>query len=192
MLMTASAAYPQWWKVDLGATLSLGNCDIYWYLGASRSYKYRIEASTDDVNYTTIVDKSTNTVNYVKSTDALNTSARYVRVTVVGSSAGWASMYDVQIFDPLKSANDAASNITASAVVYPNPVANGEYLTISLSNITNAESNITIYDLNGRTLLNQTISSPQVQLNTSDLIRGIYVVVIKSGSVIMTQKLIVQ
>jgi hypothetical protein len=170
----------------------LGNCDIYWYSGASRSYKYKIETSTDNVTFTTRIDKSTNTTNYVKSTDALNTSARYVRVTVVGSSAGWASILDVQIFAPLKSGDDAASEITATAFVYPNPVVNGEYLNISLSNITNTESNISIIDLNGRTLLNQTISSPELQLNTSDLYGGIYVVIIRNGSSIITQKLIIQ
>jgi hypothetical protein len=38
-----SAAFPQWWKVDLGASNSLNRVDINWYSSATRSFKYKIE-----------------------------------------------------------------------------------------------------------------------------------------------------
>jgi len=45
----------------LGASHSLTNVTINWYLSSSRYYQYKIETSSDDVTYTTVVDKTGNT-----------------------------------------------------------------------------------------------------------------------------------
>jgi hypothetical protein len=50
--------YPQWWRVDLGANHNLSQVVINWYDASTRSYQYRIEVSTDDVNYTTVIDQT--------------------------------------------------------------------------------------------------------------------------------------
>ncbi len=89
--------FPQWWQVDLGASKTLSRCDIAWYAAATRSYKYKIEVSTDNVNFTLFKDNTTNTT--VGNTSDSNTAtARYVRVTITGASAGFASAYEISVY----------------------------------------------------------------------------------------------
>jgi rhamnogalacturonan endolyase len=95
----STSSYPQWWRVDLGAAHTLRNIVTSWYLNASRAYKYKVEVSNDDVNYTTVVDKTGNTATGAGYDTLPSTTAyRYVRVTVTGSTAGWASFYECQVF----------------------------------------------------------------------------------------------
>ncbi len=90
-------AYPQWWRVDLGAMHNITNVVTYWFPGFS--FQYRIEVSTNDVNYTTAVDATANAV-VGTTTDNFSAAARYVRITATGivPGGGWASFYDCQIF----------------------------------------------------------------------------------------------
>jgi hypothetical protein len=93
-------SYPQWWRVDLGAIYNLTNVITYWYPGWS--FQYRIEVSTNDVNYTTAVDATGNAV-VGYTTNNLSATGRYVRITATGisPSGGWASFYDCQVFGTL-------------------------------------------------------------------------------------------
>jgi hypothetical protein len=93
----SSASFPQWWKVDLSVGYSLSRVDINWYNASSRSYKYRIEVSTDNVNFTTVVDKTGNTATG-NTSDSFSATGRYVRITVTGASAGWASAYEFKVY----------------------------------------------------------------------------------------------
>jgi CxxC motif-containing protein (DUF1111 family) len=95
----ADGTFPQWWRVDLGSSQSLARVDIKWYSSASRSYKYKIETSPDDLAYTMKVDKTANTT-LGDTSDAFSATARYVRVTVTGSSTGFASAFDIAVFGP--------------------------------------------------------------------------------------------
>lgn len=94
-------SYPQWWRVDLGAIYNITNIVTYWYPGWS--FQYRIEVSSNDVNYTTAVDATGNTV-VGTTTNLFSATARYVRITSTGitPSGGWASFYDCQIFGSLQ------------------------------------------------------------------------------------------
>ena len=94
-----STSYPQWWKVDLGASKSLTKVDIAWYSSSGRAYKYKIEVSTDDVTYTTKVDKTANTTNGDTS-DSFAATGRYARITVTGCSSGaaYASFYECKVY----------------------------------------------------------------------------------------------
>ncbi len=92
-------SYPQWWRVDLGSVQLIHKAVIYWYNADSRSYQYRIEISDDDVHYTTVVDQTGRT-EMGNSEDVFTASARYVRVTITGSSAGWASFWECKVFGP--------------------------------------------------------------------------------------------
>lgn len=93
--------YPQWWRVDLGSLYNLSNIITYWYPGWS--FQYRIETSTNDVNYTVAVDATGNTV-VGTTTNIFSATARYVRITSTGitPSGGWASFYECQIFGALQ------------------------------------------------------------------------------------------
>ena len=89
--------YPQWWRVDLGSMHNLTNIITYWYPGWS--FQYRIEVSSNDVNYTVAVDATGNAV-VGTTTNTFSAAARYVRITTTGitPSGGWASFLDCQIY----------------------------------------------------------------------------------------------
>jgi fibronectin type 3 domain-containing protein len=90
---------PQWWRVDLGASHTLTSVTIDWYNSASRYYQYKIETSSDDVNYTTAVDKTGNTT-FGNTTDNFSATNRYVRITVTFTSQtnGYASFNEAQVY----------------------------------------------------------------------------------------------
>jgi hypothetical protein len=99
-----AAIFPSWWRVDLGTNFALGTAIINWFGVGGRSYQYRIETSTNDVNYVTVVDKTANT-SVDNSTDTFSAVARYVRITVTGGSqvGGFPSFYECQIYSAIGS-----------------------------------------------------------------------------------------
>ena len=114
----SSAVFPQWWMVDLGAVKSLSRVEIDWYSAASRSSKYKIEVSTDGANFSTVADKTANTT-VGNTVDPFTASGRYVRVTITGTSAGFASAYEFRVYGHtptvdapvITSANDASGTV---------------------------------------------------------------------------------
>lgn len=103
-------SYPQWWRVDLGSIYNITNVITYWYPGWT--FKYRIETSTNDVNYTVAVNATGNTV-VGYTTNTFSATARYVRITATGisPSGGWASFYDCQIFGSLQTPPAASGGL---------------------------------------------------------------------------------
>ena len=92
----STSSFQQWWRVDLGASHTLHSATINWYSSSSRYYQYRIEVSSNDSTYTTVVDKTGNTT-MGDTTDTFTATGRYVRVTVTGASAGFASFYECKV-----------------------------------------------------------------------------------------------
>jgi len=89
-----------WWKVDLGASHALTGSEEMWEF-SGRVYKYKVEVSTDNINWTLVVDKTANTSTAQTQTDNFTATARYVRITVTGlqaSPATWASFYEFRVF----------------------------------------------------------------------------------------------
>ena len=84
---------PQWWRVDLGKSDTLGQVVIHFEL-AAETYGYLIETSDDDAVYT--VQRTLSGTGPIQtSTFPAGVSARYVRITVTAVSNGnWASFYD--------------------------------------------------------------------------------------------------
>ncbi len=95
----ANATYPQWWQVDLGSNKTLSRCDISWFSATSRAYKYKIEVSTDNVNFTLFKDNTANAT-FGNTSDSNVATAHYVRVTVTGCTAGgaYASAYEIAVY----------------------------------------------------------------------------------------------
>jgi beta-galactosidase len=93
----STGSFPQWWRVDLGSAKVLSRVDIAWLNSATRAYKYTIETSNDDLTYTQRVDKTGNTT-FADTSDNVAVTARYVRVTVTGSTAGFASAFEFKVF----------------------------------------------------------------------------------------------
>ena len=112
-----SPGYPAWWQIDLGSAQPVNKAVIQWFDDNGRSYRYRIEGSTDGVNFATLIDRTANT-RASDTTDLFSGVARYLRVTITGGSADYPSLYDVQIYGavgPQPTATPAGLTATAAA-----------------------------------------------------------------------------
>lgn len=88
-----------WLKVDLGSEKSLTGTRIVWE-SAATNYRYRIEGSTDNTNWTTLANLTTTTGTGQVQVSVFRTQARYVRVTVTGLPSGvWASIRNLEVYD---------------------------------------------------------------------------------------------
>jgi endoglucanase Acf2 len=117
---TASGgAFPQWWQVDLGASKNIQRVDIAWFSAASRAYKYKIEAGTDGTNFPTLLKDNTANTTFGNTSDSFTSiSVRYVKVTVTGSTAGFASAYEIAVLGmPAQPAPVINSPLTANGSV---------------------------------------------------------------------------
>ncbi|MGE5549050.1 MAG: DNRLRE domain-containing protein [Bacteroidota bacterium] len=96
----SASPMPQWLQVDLGAIFSLGRVEVCPYL--DRAYQYKVEVSTDGVNYVQVVDRLNNTETGAVLSDTFPTvSARYARLTVTycqSYSTTWASINEFRVF----------------------------------------------------------------------------------------------
>ncbi|MFF3332751.1 LamG-like jellyroll fold domain-containing protein [Streptomyces sp. NPDC002888] len=94
------AATGHWWQVDLGRSMSItGGTQVMWGTGGA-PYKYKIETSSDNTNWTTKVDKtnSGNSGGAQLQADHFTANAEFVRITVTGMPSGArAAFYDVKI-----------------------------------------------------------------------------------------------
>jgi hypothetical protein len=102
----------QWWMVDLGASKDITRGTQVMWEQSGKAYKYKIETSNDNVNWTLKVDRTNNTSTDQVQNDVFMATARYVRITVTGLPTGaWASFYDFKVLgEPV----NLAENKTAS------------------------------------------------------------------------------
>ncbi|RCW51686.1 immunoglobulin-like domain-containing protein [Paenibacillus prosopidis] len=159
--VSASATWPKWWMVDLGDNYNLRNIQISWYLhkGSEGYPKYKIETSTDGINFTTALDRTDN-LDYGFTSDKLTGQARYVRVQLVdavlhNNPNNWYTPHlsEVKVFGtPL----DKTAPVTAATVQSKLPNgANGWYtsdvkLTLTAEDGDEGEGvELTEYRLNG-------------------------------------------
>ncbi|WP_337100516.1 AbfB domain-containing protein [Paenibacillus sp. YIM B09110] len=112
-----SVAWPHWWKVDLGSVQSIRNVQISWWMlkGSEGFYQYKIETSTDNVNWTVAADRTGNT-SYGFTSDTLAASARYVRINMVNADlhnnpGNW---YTPRLFEVKVFGNDSGAVTAAS------------------------------------------------------------------------------
>ncbi|MNB96717.1 F5/8 type C domain protein [compost metagenome] len=87
-----------WWVVDLGTSLNITDGTQIIWEKSGVVYKYKIETSDDNVNWTLKVDKTNNSSMEQSQTDSFTDTARYVRITVTGLPSGmWASFYEFKV-----------------------------------------------------------------------------------------------
>ena len=114
-----------WWKVDLGSSMNItGGTQVMWEM-SGKVYKYKIETSNDNTNWTLQVDKTGNTSTDQVQNDVFYDTARYIRITVTGLESGaWASIYDFKVLgNPTNLALGRSSS--ADSTQSGNPVSNG-------------------------------------------------------------------
>ncbi len=88
-----------WWKVDLGYLYDIVGTEVMWEFDG-QNYKYIIQASSDNINWNTVVDKNNNTSTAQTRQDIFDPiSARYVRITITGLPSGdWASFWEFRVY----------------------------------------------------------------------------------------------
>ncbi len=112
-----------WIKVDLGEVKNIAGSSIEWET-PSRIYGYKIEASDDDSNWTTVVDKTKNNEAKMIIVDEYKTKARYLRITNTSATDwGWASIVEFNVFEDTGSENDVDPNyIDIMVILDGNPL----------------------------------------------------------------------
>jgi len=95
----ADGSFNHWWTVDLGAVNNISGSEVTWEQ-IGKVYKYKVEVSADNTNWTLKVDKTSNTVTQQIQTDSYSANAvRFVRITITGMQSGcWASFSEFKVF----------------------------------------------------------------------------------------------
>ena len=92
----SSSSMPQWLNVDLGNTYQITNVGNIF--PNSASWKYRIDVSIDDTNWTTIVDNTGIAVSGTAFANNVNAYGRYVRLYVTDGGGNWASCIELTVY----------------------------------------------------------------------------------------------
>ena len=93
----SSGTMPQWWMVDFGSAATVTNAQIVWQ--HTVAYKYLIEVSPDNINWTLAVDKRANSMSGQITSDNFSARGRYLRVLITGSEQkAWSSFYELRAF----------------------------------------------------------------------------------------------
>ena len=120
------------WTVDLGSSMRITDGSQVMWEQSGKVYKYKIETSNDNTNWTMKVDKTANTSTVQTQTDNFKADARYVKITVTGLESGvWASFYDFKVLGEqwnLAMGKTASSDSTMSGFPASN-AADGDQMT---------------------------------------------------------------
>ena len=88
-----------WLHVDLGTATALTGVRIAWEL-PGKTYRYRVEGSTDGHTWSTLVDRTNNSDTGQVHTLPFIATVRHLRVTVTGLDTGcWASIREFEVYD---------------------------------------------------------------------------------------------
>ena len=110
-----------WWKVDLGASYNLTGSEVMWEF--AKNYKYKVEVSTDDTNWTLAADKTANTNAAQTQSDLFGVTGRYVRITVttLPDANTWASFFEFKVFGSSGSGPTPTRTLTPTQTNTPIP-----------------------------------------------------------------------
>lgn len=105
-------------------------------------------------------------------------------VSNYSAAAGWSQFTNIAADGTLSVEDVDVTNFT----LYPNPTNN----VVSIKNSQVKEATVTVYDVKGRALLNQNISTPEAQINLSGFSKGIYIFKVQTGNGEFTKRIIKQ
>lgn len=114
----ADGSFNHWWTVDLGGLYNLSGSQVSWEK-AGKVYKYKVEVSTDNTNWTLKADKTSSTVAQQIQSDSFNANGvRYVRITVTGLESGcWASFSEFKVFGSNSNTDTQAPTVPTGLIV---------------------------------------------------------------------------
>jgi len=85
--IAADGTFPQWIVVDLGQTAQIKRVEQIF--NNEDQWKYKLEGSLDNSNWTEWVDRTDNAASLVGFTHDVEQTARYVKLTFTGAKAEW-------------------------------------------------------------------------------------------------------
>jgi len=91
------ATMPQALTVDMGQSRQFANIKTKFF--SSALWKYRIEGSTDNANWMTLIDKTTSGVTARDTSDTVSGSYRYVKITITACPTSWAAISEFEIYE---------------------------------------------------------------------------------------------
>jgi DNA-directed RNA polymerase subunit RPC12/RpoP len=104
----------QWWEVDLGAMAVITNTRVLWEQNSI--YQYKVEVSSDNANWTMVIDQTTNSTLAQTGSDNFSATGRYVRIVITGLLPGsWASFYEFQVFGSINNGADGGSKTSGNS-----------------------------------------------------------------------------
>ncbi|MFN7874208.1 MAG: discoidin domain-containing protein [Pirellula sp.] len=90
-------SFPAWVQLEFPKPIAISGIEIDWETPAN-VYRYHVESSLDGKTWETLIDRKSNTTKQVgKELVSGNGNFRYLRVTGLGSSAGWCSIWEIRI-----------------------------------------------------------------------------------------------
>lgn len=132
--------------------------------------------------------KGDNLVDNVEKVEVDNATGTYtIQVTKKGFLSGGSQAYSLIVsgFDQVSLSNSQFSQ--NKITVYPNPVNDVLYVNSELNNFTAYE----LFDIQGRLIKKETLSNlNSFEIETSSLIKGLYMLNLKSDKGVFTQKLV--
>jgi hypothetical protein len=177
-----SSAYTdnEWLAVDLGTAQSISRVVLKWE--AAYATSYRIETSTDNVNWT--VQKTvTGATGGTSDLSFTAVSARYVRMygltraTVYGYSIWEFEVYPAALSAKLNTLSYSNNESQLSITVSPNPVK--DVLTLKYKGIS-SQADVRIYNLSGQQTYFSRVSGNSTQVDVSKWPKGIYIISVGS------------
>jgi len=122
--------------------------------------------------------------------------------TIIGPSAS--SKYGYVVADSLKLGQYAFANGVSTVLiglnepqqeeytldVFPNPA--DEQVTLQWETMSSNETQVRVYDVNGRLVHDEQTANTQLQLNTSEWMSGLYFVQVQNGETLISRKLLVK
>lgn len=120
----ADSGTNHWWKVDLGQDYNISGTQVT-FEKLNRAYKYKIETSSDNSNWSLVVDKTGNTEAIQTQKDSFATTCRYVRITITGGidRDNWASILEVKVL-PAKRSDATLKALKADGIAVAGFAAN--------------------------------------------------------------------
>lgn len=113
----------------------------------------------------------------------VNIVGRYVRIQLIG--VGFLNIAEIEVFGtPIAGAKLLANEISNSLILYPNPVSQGNTITIENTLVTDI---ISILDFTGKSIITTTAKNGQSAIDLSNISSGLYFVKINNK----TKKLII-
>ena len=161
--------------------LVLVNTEVAWASQTWYNVKVVISESEQKVEYFL-----NNNLIHTSTGLAVNTAALEQIAFTHDNYVGFAYLDDLYIGDASGLNVEIADSNSFS--VYPNPATN----VINVANSADVINNVTITDLNGRTVKQVTVGVNDAQINISDLAQGVYILNATSNGKSFTQKIVKQ